>query len=141
MNKVIFDLVENLLKCFKLVVSKMAMGLWSNNYTSKNYVRVDFTVLLAHNFSCQTVSHPLVCLYEFPEYNSLLNQSTMLLQGKRLGKGSVCSVCIKNLQPKNLVTQSFPNTTTQDFINDLIAVKKASTQQLQRCIIKNIIYF
>ena len=65
----------------------------------------------------------------------------MTRQAKRLGGGSVCSVLIKNLHPKNIVAAAFPNATAQDRLNDLTAFKKASVRHQGGGLTKNAIFF
>jgi hypothetical protein len=65
----------------------------------------------------------------------------MTRRAKRLGEGSVCSVLIKNLHPKNIVASAFPNATAQDRLNNLVAFKKASARRQGKGVTKNAIYF
>ena len=72
---------------------------------------------------------------------SLLNPSTMMRWPKHLGGGSVCSILIKNLHPKNIVAVAFPNATAQDRLDDLVAFKKDSVHRQGGRVTKNAIYF
>ncbi len=65
----------------------------------------------------------------------------MTRQAKRLGRGSVCSVLIKNLHPKNIIAAAFPNATAQDRLDDLVAFKKDSARRQGGRVTKNAIYF
>ncbi len=60
---------------------------------------------------------------------------------KPVGKGSLCSVLVKNLHPKNIVASAFPNATAQDRLNDLTAFKQASACCQGGCVTQNAIYF
>ena len=60
---------------------------------------------------------------------------------KHLGKGSLCSVLVKNLHPKNIIAAAFPNTTAQDHLNDHTAFKQASACHQGGHVTQNAIYF
>ena len=72
--------------------------------------------------------------------NSLFNAST-ITQWKRLGEGSLYSILIKNLHPKNIVASECPKATVQDGHNYLMAFKRAQAHCAGGFVMKNAVYF
>lgn len=93
-------------------------------------------------FPCQTIYFTLVCSVCISTYKiSFLDPSIKMQQAKQLGKGSVCSVLMKNPHLKSILTVAFLNITVKDCIHDLTAFKKASVQCWGGHVTKNAIYF
>lgn len=60
---------------------------------------------------------------------------------KLLRDGSICSVLLKNLHPKDVMALAFPNAIATDHLHDMTTVKAGEGCRSVGVVIKNAVYF
>ena len=67
--------------------------------------------------------------------------STMAGPSKLLGEGSICSVLVKKLHPKDIVAGAFPNAVVTEGLHNLNAARVSKGHRSGRAVMKNAVYF